>query len=59
MVSLDTLGKSYEGNEQYEVTIGADEDGNKPIIWVDGGTHAREWVTTASVLYYINKVGTG
>ena len=28
----------------------------KPIIWIDGGMHAREWISTASVMYIIKEM---
>ena len=29
---------------------------NKPIIWVDGGIHAREWISPASTMYLVREV---
>lgn len=28
----------------------------KPIIWIDGGIHAREWISIAVVMKFINHV---
>ena len=33
-----------------------DPNGNKPIIWVDAGIHAREWIAPATALHLINVV---
>ena len=30
--------------------------GNKPIIWIDGGIHAREWISPASTMYLVREV---
>jgi len=35
--------------------IGA-SDLSKPAIWIDAGTHAREWIAPATALHVINKV---
>lgn len=29
---------------------------NKPIVWIDAGIHAREWIAPATAMYIINKV---
>ena len=28
----------------------------KPAIWIDGGIHAREWITPATTVYIIHQV---
>ena len=28
----------------------------KPMVWVDGGIHAREWITVSSCMYLIKQV---
>ena len=28
----------------------------KPAVWIDAGIHAREWVSPASVLYFIHQL---
>lgn len=33
--------------------------GNKPVIWIDSGIHAREWIAPATSLYIINKLVSG
>lgn len=29
---------------------------NKPIVWIDAGIHAREWIAPATAMYIINKL---
>lgn len=33
-----------------------DTQPNKPIVWIDAGIHAREWIAPATALYIANKV---
>ena len=28
----------------------------KPIIWIDGGIHARAWISVAFAMYFIKEV---
>jgi len=51
-----SIGKSYEGRDLKVIRISnnlASSD-NKPMIWVDGGIHAREWVSPHTVIYIAN-----
>jgi len=43
------------------VKISSNKNGNvkKPGIWIDGGIHAREWASPATVLYMLNKLVAG
>ena len=27
---------------------------SKPVLWVDGGIHAREWIAPATMMYFID-----
>ncbi|XP_044731558.1 carboxypeptidase B-like [Chrysoperla carnea] len=56
LVKLINIGKSYEGRDLEVLKISSGGNGNKPAIFVDGGIHAREWISPATVLYIINQL---
>ncbi|XP_076758952.1 zinc carboxypeptidase-like [Xylocopa sonorina] len=47
-------GKTYQGRQIKGVKLSFGS--NKPGIFLEAGIHAREWVTTASVLYILNEL---
>ncbi|KAI4456604.1 protease family m14 carboxypeptidase ab [Holotrichia oblita] len=47
------IGSSVQGRPLKVLRISNGNSGNK-AVWVDGGMHAREWITPASVSYIIN-----
>ncbi|XP_027198544.1 carboxypeptidase B-like isoform X2 [Dermatophagoides pteronyssinus] len=53
--SLETIGKSGEGRALKIIKIGYPGQ-NKPIIWIDAGIHAREWIAPATATYIISKL---
>ncbi|XP_023330917.1 carboxypeptidase B [Eurytemora carolleeae] len=55
-VSVSSIGQSYEGNDMRVLSVCKGGCGNKPAIWIDGGIHAREWVSPATVTYMINEL---
>ncbi|XP_014602008.1 PREDICTED: zinc carboxypeptidase-like [Polistes canadensis] len=52
-VEVVVAGKSYEGRQikGVKITFGS----NKPGIVIEGGIHAREWISPATVLYLIDR----
>jgi len=54
-MSLIHIGKSTEGRDLKVVKIG-NGDKNKAAVFIDGGIHAREWVSPASVTYLIHRM---
>ena len=52
------IGISVEGRALKVIKIGKPRSNGsaKPAIWIDGGIHAREWVSPATVLYFINQL---
>jgi len=54
---LTSLGKSYEGRDIPLVKISS---GNaKKSVFIDGGIHAREWLSQATVMYVLDKLVKG
>lgn len=59
LVKRDVIGKSFEGREMFGMRISnATEFGKKPIVFIEAGLHAREWVGHASTLYLLNQLVT-
>jgi len=57
LTELITIGKSYEGRIQYAVKVSTNSsNGDKPALWFDGGIHAREWISTAAVVYMLGHI---
>lgn len=54
LCSLETIGYSGEGKPLRVLKISSGRPGSKSV-WVDGGIHAREWITPATVTYIINQ----
>uniref|UniRef100_A0A1I8P6M7 Peptidase M14 domain-containing protein n=1 Tax=Stomoxys calcitrans TaxID=35570 RepID=A0A1I8P6M7_STOCA len=52
---LYTIGKTAEGRDLKVLSISENLTANKKI-WIDGGIHAREWVSPATVTYIINQL---
>ena len=47
------IGNSYEGRDLFLIKIGTPSRGiRKPAVWIDGGIHAREWISPATVSYF-------
>ncbi|OXA64033.1 carboxypeptidase B [Folsomia candida] len=56
-VSVETYGSSTEKRPMRVMKISASgNDGSKPIVWLDGGIHAREWISAATVTYLANEI---
>ena len=58
IVSLQTIGYSTEGRDLKIIKIGkpATDGRTKPAVWIDAGIHAREWISPATALYFINQL---
>ncbi|XP_050355625.1 carboxypeptidase B-like [Nymphalis io] len=56
-VTLVNSTKSFEGRPLKYLKISKDKfASNKPVIFIDGGIHAREWITPPAVTYAIHKL---
>lgn len=55
--SLKEIGRSRMSRPIYSMLIGKQDCtiGNRPTIWIDGGTHSIEWVSVMSTLYTMNR----
>jgi murein tripeptide amidase MpaA len=56
LVSLVPLGKSHEGRDLLAVQLTSNKTKNPVGLWYDGGLHAREWITVATVLWMTNQL---
>lgn len=53
-VSVDQIGTSHEGRALRTITING--AANNPVIFLDAGIHAREWIAPATAMYAINQL---
>lgn len=54
-----SFGKSYQGRELNAIRIGIDSDDTKPVVFIEGGIHAREWISPATVSYFAQQLVNG
>ena len=56
LVTLESIGKSYEGRDIWVLTLTRRATGDaadKPALWVDGNIHATEVAGSAACLYFV------
>ncbi|XP_076350463.1 carboxypeptidase A2-like isoform X3 [Tachypleus tridentatus] len=46
-----SIGKSYEGRDLMVIKISGGTLKDKPIVWIDSGIHAREWISVTTAVY--------
>ncbi|XP_069669383.1 carboxypeptidase B-like [Periplaneta americana] len=56
LVTLQSIGKSYEGRDLTTIKISSGGTSTKPAILIDAGIHAREWIAPAMALYIISQL---
>nr|CAD2199211.1 unnamed protein product [Meloidogyne enterolobii] len=60
IVTVQPIGSTHEGRQIPLIKIGTNNNLiGKPAIWIDGGIHAREWVSPAVVLFMIDQLVIG
>ena len=52
-VSTVSIGKSYDGSDMRIAKVCKNGCNYMPALWIDGGIHAREWISPASVMYLL------
>ncbi|KAL1456823.1 hypothetical protein WDU94_001519 [Cyamophila willieti] len=56
-VNVSTIGETFEGRPIQAIKISHGGSGNEnPTILMDGGIHAREWISPAMVLYVLHQL---
>jgi murein tripeptide amidase MpaA len=61
LLTLESIGKSYEGREIWAITATSKATGaaaDKPAFWFDGNIHAGELTASTACLYYLNQLVT-
>ena len=55
MCGIIDIGNSVEGRSIKVIKISRPSSNGemKPAIWIDGGIHAREWISPSSVEYFV------
>ena len=56
LVQREVITRSFEGRDVFALKISSGGFGQKPIIFIDGGMHAREWVSQASLMYFLHRL---
>ncbi|XP_038059894.1 carboxypeptidase B-like [Patiria miniata] len=51
VVTKFPLTTSYESREINGIILSTGADPKKPIVWFEGGIHAREWISPATVMF--------
>ncbi|XP_063386543.1 carboxypeptidase B-like isoform X1 [Cydia fagiglandana] len=54
LISTKSIGKSHEGRDLKVLRISDGKPTNK-AVFIDGGIHAREWISPATVTFFINQ----
>lgn len=54
-VTVFTIGTTVEGRPIQAVKISHGGE-NNPLVLIDGGIHAREWISPAAVLYVVQQL---
>ncbi|KAK2184079.1 hypothetical protein NP493_283g02023 [Ridgeia piscesae] len=55
IATVYSIGKTYEGRDTTAIKIN-EKRRKLPIVWVDAGMHAREWLSVSTALYLIHTI---
>jgi len=55
-VSTEVIGHTFEGRDMRVAKVCKGECGSKPAVWIDGGIHAREWISPATVTWMLREL---
>jgi len=55
-LETENIGQSYEGQDMIIMKVCKGGCGNKPAMWIDGGIHAREWISPAVTTWMLNEL---
>ncbi|KAL4609054.1 carboxypeptidase O precursor-like [Arapaima gigas] len=56
VVSVEVYGKTYEKRNITALKIGLKSSGEKKVIWMDCGIHAREWIAPAFCQWFVKEI---
>nr|CAD7457951.1 unnamed protein product [Timema tahoe] len=56
LVRVESIGKTYERRDIQVIQISTDRSARRPIVLIDAGIHAREWIAPSMALYIINQL---
>jgi murein tripeptide amidase MpaA len=55
-VTTEIFGETFEGRPLKVMKISSGQFGRKNAVWIDGGIHAREWISPAVTSFIANEV---
>lgn len=55
-VTREVAARSFEGRDIVALKISSGGFGGKPVIFMDAGMHAREWVSHATMSYFLHRL---
>uniref|UniRef100_A0AC34Q182 Peptidase M14 carboxypeptidase A domain-containing protein n=1 Tax=Panagrolaimus sp. JU765 TaxID=591449 RepID=A0AC34Q182_9BILA len=53
---MEIVGRTFENKSLVLLKLGSESKQEKPAIFIDAGIHAREWISPATVLWYIHQI---
>jgi len=61
VAGVQTIGQSLEGTDMKVIQIcrGGNCDNGRPDMYIEGGIHAREWISSATVMFLVRELVEG